>query len=346
MKQNYKSRQISVSEMAPHIHSFKIGENKVNKLAEWLANWIKTSLKSGKIRPYDFLPTKGDLAFHIGVSLGTMQNVFRVVEDKGLVESKQRIGTYIRNPDSNKGIEKLTSKREHACEIIKEYIIENKITESQTLNSSREIANDTGISNTTIRLAINRLAEIGLLEKVNQRFIVKKTDFSIKNMKINTLVEKIANHIRENIQEKLQKGEKLPSNIELAQKYDVSIKTIHDAIKKLTKEGLLSTKRGRYGTVVMDGNDVNEPYIYEKVETRIKHDISKNYQVGDKLPSIKVLAKQYNVSSKTIKKALDNLLDDGYIRFMRGRYGGTFVTDIPVHEGYKWLAISSDYIEN
>ena len=346
MKQNYKSRQISVSEMAPHIHSFKIGENKVNKLAEWLANWIQVSLKSGKIQPYDFLPAKGDLAFHIGVSLGTMQNVFRVVEDKGLVESKQRIGTYIKNPTAKKGIEKLTSKREHACEIIKEYIIENKITEGKTLNSSREIANDTGISNTTIRLAINRLVEIGLLEKVNQRFIVRKTDFSIKNMKINTLVEKIANHIRENIQEHLQKGEKLPSNIELAKKYDVSIKTIHDAIKKLTTEGLLSTKRGRYGTVVIDGNDVNEPYIYEKIENKIKHDITKNYQVGDKLPPIKVLAKQYNVSSKTIKKALDNLLDDGYIRFLRGRYGGTFVTDIPVLEGYKWLAISSDYIEN
>ena len=49
-------------------------------------------------------------------------------------------------------------------------------------------------------------------------------------------------------------------------------------------------------------------------------------------------------SEKTVKKALDNLAGEGYVTFMRGRYGGTFVTDIPVNEGYTWIAISSDYI--
>ena len=51
---------------------------------------------------------------------------------------------------------------------------------------------------------------------------------------------------------------------------------------------------------------------------------------------------------KTIKKALNNLADDGYLTFVRGRYGGTFVTDIPEDstEAYKWLAINTDYISN
>lgn len=54
------------------------------------------------------------------------------------------------------------------------------------------------------------------------------------------------------------------------------------------------------------------------------------------------------LAQKTIKKALDNLAEDGYLTFTRGRYGGTFVTDIPqsVNEAYKWLAISSDYVSN
>ena len=39
------SRQITVAEMAPHIHKFYAGENKVNKIADWLAEWIRLSLK-------------------------------------------------------------------------------------------------------------------------------------------------------------------------------------------------------------------------------------------------------------------------------------------------------------
>ena len=30
-------RQISVAEMAPHVHSFGINENKVQKITDWLA---------------------------------------------------------------------------------------------------------------------------------------------------------------------------------------------------------------------------------------------------------------------------------------------------------------------
>ena len=82
---NRIGRQITVSEMAPHVHSFLPGENKVNKISAWLINWITNSLKNGSIKPYDMLPSKGNLAFHIGVSQGTIQNVFRYVEDFGLV---------------------------------------------------------------------------------------------------------------------------------------------------------------------------------------------------------------------------------------------------------------------
>ena len=54
MIQKTVSRQITVAEMAPHVHTFKIGENKVNKITAWHLDWIKKALKSGKIKPYDF----------------------------------------------------------------------------------------------------------------------------------------------------------------------------------------------------------------------------------------------------------------------------------------------------
>lgn len=334
-------RRITVAEMAPHIHGFAPHENKVSKLVNWLVDWIENSLKSGKIQPNDMLPSKGELACHIGVSQGTMQSVYRTVEDMGLIESKQRIGTYIK--DNSKTGEKLTSKRELAIAVIKKYLSENDYKIGDKIISVREFSRITGISNTTLISAISNLVSDGILSKKNNSFYILKTDFNHEPIETKTLVEKVAENIR-NYAQNLSAGDKLPSNTILAKRFNVSVKTIHDAIKLLTKEGLLYTRRGRYGTSV--NNDTAEPYQYEKFEQKIRQYIIENTQVGDKLPSIKEFANLYNISEKTIKKALDNLAEDGYLTFTRGRYGGTFVMDIPqsANEAYKWLALNSEYI--
>ena len=287
--------KITVADLAPHVHVFLPNENKVDKIYNWLKNWIKYSLECNKIHPYDLLPTKADLACHIGVSQGTMQNVFRLLENDGLVESKQRIGTYIKGSNPEKNIEKLTSKREIAVEII------------------------------------------------------KNLDFNVEKIELKTLVEKVAENIKDYINANLKVGDRIPTNSELAKYFDVSVKTVHDAVKLLIKEGLLYSRRGQYGTVVVDDSSAQEDsYLYLKYEQKIRQYIVENSKIGDKLPSIKEFAKYYDISEKTIKKALDNLAEDGYITYYRGRYGGTFVTDIPQNsnEAYKWLAINADYMAN
>lgn len=348
MSKESAPRQISVAEMAPHVHSFLSGENKVNKISTWLIEWIKNNLKSKKIKPYDKLPAKADLAFHTGVSIGTIQNVFRFVEDSGLIESKQKIGTYIKDPKKVQNIEKLTSKRELAVEIIKKHIAEDGYRCGVCLASTRKLASLTGMSTATIRIAIGSLMSEGILEKVGNAFVIRAIDFEIDEVKTQTLVEKIAVQLRKYVMQNFGVGEKLPTNMELAEKFNVSIKTIHDAIKILSKEGLLHSRRGQYGTIVVNPEEKIELYHYEEIELKIKHYISQKCEVGTKLPSIGEFAEFFNVSPKTIKKALDNLAEDGYLTFTRGRYGGTFVTDIPqsVNEAYKWLAISSDYVSN
>ena len=345
MSQNKQPRQITVAEMAPHIHSFAPGENKVNKISSWLISWIETSLKNGNIKPYDLLPSKGDLAFHTGVSKGTIQNVFRDVEDYGLLESKQKIGTYI-NPETKKNmIYKLTSKREFAAETIKKYLYENEFKTGDYLISIRKLSNLTGISAATIRGAIGTLLNAGIIRKENNAFIITRMDFAIGNVTVKTLVEKIAEKMKLYIANNYQTGEKLLSNQEWAAKFNVSIKTVHDALKLLSKEGILYTRRGRYGTIVVNNINKNMQYDYEKIEIKLENYIMKNCQIGSRLPSIAELAKQYKVSAKTVKKALDNLSEEGYVTFSRGRRGGTFVTDIPrENDGYKWLAINRDYI--
>lgn len=346
---NKDYRRITVAEMAPHVHSFQPGENKVEKILLWLKNWILLSLESRKIKPYDLLPAKGDLACHIGVSQGTMQNVFRLLEDEGLVESKQRIGTFIKDSKTDSELEKLTSKRELAVEVIKKYILENNYKEGDVLVSVRKLSQIIGISNSTLRFAITTLVASGILEKQENRFIILKQDVKSQKIQLKTLVEKVADMLREYVKSEFSAGERLPSNYILTKRFKVSAKTVHDAIKILTKEGLLYTRRGNYGTIVLGESEYRvDEYFYEKFEQKIRHYISEKCSVGDRLPSIKELASIYNTSEKTIKKSLDNLAEDGYLTFSRGRYGGTFVMDIPQVSGevYKWLAINADYMPN
>ena len=172
-------RRITIAEMAPHIHSFLPNENKVKKLTIWLSNWIETGLKSKKIKPDDLLPAKGELACHIGVSQGTIQSVYRIVEDMGFIESKQRIGTYIKNPD--KTTEKLTSKREHAIASIKKFLSENNYQPGDKIISIRELSRLTGISNTTLVTAFSNLVAQGILIKKNNIFIINNTNFNVEN---------------------------------------------------------------------------------------------------------------------------------------------------------------------
>lgn len=343
-----KNRRISVSEMAPHIHSFGIRENKVEKISKWLMDWIDLSLDCGKIQPFDLLPLKADLACHIGVSQGTIQNVYRILEDKNYVESKQRIGTLVKNRNTQNKIEKLTSKRDLTVEVIKKYIIDNNYQEGDNFISTRKLAKIIGISNTTLNFAMRNLVYDGVFDKKGQNYIVKNLKFKIQTIETKTLVEKIAEEIKLYIERNLTQGSKLPANSKLTKMFNVSAKTIHDAIRLLSKSGIICIRRGRYGTFVLGDEDKTtiDTYIYEKIEQKIREFIYENCQSGDKLPSIRNLAIKYEVSEKTVKKALDNLYEDGYIRYSRGRYGGTFVIDVPqaTTEAYKWLAISNDYI--
>ena len=138
-----------------------------------------------------------------------------------------------------------------------------------------------------------------------------------------------------------------------------SVKTVHDALKVLIDRGILLPRRGRYGTSVikLPNSSVSsfKPetsifasaqetafYHYEKTQNHLKKMIAQDYEIGDKLPSILELSKSLDLSPNTIRKAFHNLAKEGYLVFSRGRYGGTFVIDIPEIESqtFKWLAVN------
>ncbi len=341
-------RRIQLSEMTPHVHSFAPNESKADKLSKWLLSWIVMSLKKGKISPGDLLPPKSEIACHIGVSLGTMQNVFRFLEDAGYIESKQKLGSFVKDR-AGKHAEKLTSKKDLASDVIKKYLKDTKASAGDTLISIRELAKMVGVSTATVRAAILSLVVQGVLEKKNNEYVLTGRSFRSQNVISKTLAEKIAYNIKQYIIKNLKPNDKLPSNKILSKKLKVSLKTVNDAIKLLSKEGIVYTRRGQYGTTVQSitGGNRHEQYNYEKIEKKIRSYIVSNCKSGDKIPPIKELAIEYKTSEKTIKKALDNLAEEGCLAFVRGRYGGTFVTELPVSDkdSYTWLALNSDYID-
>ena len=123
LPQKSSLEQLKINDINDSLPDLKnIKESKAVTIGKWLTNVIKTNKA---IKPNVLLPTKPDLAYLLGVSIGTIQNALRYIEDLGFVESKQCIGTIVKDQNnSESSLRKLTSKREVAITEIKRYIIE------------------------------------------------------------------------------------------------------------------------------------------------------------------------------------------------------------------------------
>ena len=352
-----EQRRISINELPVEIPDFSSTyEPKDSIIKKWIINWILSAISKNQIKENDILPHKKDISEHLGVSVGTVQNAIRYVEDEGYLKSKQKLGTMISNfSNPIQDNMKSTSKREKTILAIKKAIIQKEY---------------------TTRLAYEYLCSIGILESMQMRgndsnWYLKEiptvTTNEIKqldNLSADTLVYKITSDLKLYLAQNYKIGEKIPSQEELAYKLKVSVKTIHDCIKQLNRESILISRRGRYGTILAQ-NPVSpafEPlkeksifakaeeasfYSYQKVENKIINLINNHYKAGDKLPSIKDLSKKYDVSTNTIRKALISLEQEGFVTFGRGRFGGTFVIEKPEtseKQSYQWLSINPNYI--
>lgn len=363
--------QINISDIDYPLPDLKnISETRSNIITKWLVNWLEQDLRSGKIQVSNILPPKTDFAYMFGVSIGTIQTAYRHVEDLGYIESKQCLGSLVKDPKNNTSVmRKLTSKRELAIERIKKYIKTQGLKAGEYMPSTLTLAEIIDCSANTTRLALDSLRAIGILktnpnykDKTGRR-IINSTDFSVEDSKEQVnLAGQIERELKKYITENLSLGDRVPSHTTLSEKLKVSMKTVHEGLRILINEGILLPRRGRYGTTVIkmpydNSVDLKKEtsifapaheaafYYYEKTQNYIKKMIAENYEVGDRLPSMQTLSAQLNLSPNTIRKAFSNLAKEGYLVFSRGRYGGTFVIDKPEIEtqSFKWLAVNPQY---
>ncbi len=362
--------KIKVSDINFPLPELKVHkESKAVTLGKWFIKWIEND---ENVKPNYLLPSKPELAYMLGVSIGTVQNAIRYIEDLGYVEAKQCMGTLIKDRNGeNVEVRKKTAKREVAVNSIKQYIIDNKLQVGSILPASRNLAEAIGYSDNTTRLALEQLGVDGVLEHKykyshESGWHVMTLDFELDNsISANqTLVKKVEEDLKNYITQNLKVGDRIPAHGELSKLFCASGKTVHDALQNLIDERILLPRRGRYGTTVIrmpNDYSMNEKketsifapapdtafYYYERTQNHIKKLIAENYTIGSKLPSINEFAEQLDLSPNTIRKAFNNLAKEGYLAFSRGRYGGTFVIDIPETEEqtFKWLAVNPKYAE-
>lgn len=371
-------RKININELPVEIPDFTSNyEPKDSIIKKWMMDWILNALKMNKIKENDILPSKAEISEYLGVSTGTVQNAIRYVEDAGLLKSKQKLGTMISNISNPiKSMPKLTSKREKAIMAVKKTIIANQYKINRPIPSTRKMSEFIGISQNTVRLAYEYLCSTGILGSLQMRG--NDSNWYLKNMPIlsnkelknidtleaDTLVDKLTESLKKYLANNFQLGDKIPSHEVLSKQLGVSIKTINDCIKELNKQGIIISRKGKYGTILAQNplfpsfEPLKEKsifakakdaqfYNYEKVEAKLVDFINEKFDSGDKLPSMLDLAKLYDVSTNTIRKALISLEQKGCISFERGRFGGTFVIQKPEVikvQQYKWLSINSNFV--
>lgn len=264
--------RLSVKQLPRKKPEFTVGAGSKDMLiATWLTNWITTGLAKGTLTENHLLPLKQEIAVYLGVSIGTVQNAIRYVEDDGLVESKQRIGTLIRGTSNTETgettqdesrVRKQTSKRDTAVVALQQHFVKANFQVGQALPASRELAKVIGSAPNTTRLALELLTAQGLLSSNNARG--KKANWILQALpaldenqlgsqmvvQTDTLIDQLERDLKQLIADDYEVNMKLPSHLELAESLKVSIKTVHDAMQRLVIQGYVHSKRGRYGTFV------------------------------------------------------------------------------------------------
>ena len=350
-------------------------EPKGQLVTNWLIDWIKYSLEIGIADIGDFIPTKEELAKYLNVSTATIQNSIRQAKDLGYFVSKQSLGTCIADFYS-----KDLSSQDDLCHStiteckIKKIVIDESIEINFPIPSISELAQRTNISQNTIRFALVNLCQKGYLEKVrlkgNKYSWIYKKEFSLSNEEIKngiedenfTLTHQLVEKIKKYIEKTYKNGEKILPNSSFSHMFDVSIKTVNDAMKILNTRKIVLSRRGRYGTIYLGGQNSktdfisserrkvvapqNYTYSWQKALTHLKKYIVENYEVGDKIAPIRELANILNVSPNTIRRALLDLFQGGNLVSQRGKLGGIFIMEMPEVEGdsYRWLALNPDAI--
>jgi len=382
-------KKIEITEI--HIPPADIKEGILNNipkdriLLNWLIYWVEDGLNKGLFNFGDLIPSKKDFAKFHNVSTGTIQNAIKYAEDLGYFKSRQCKGTMIADKNNPEISAKAVSKKDLSCFRIKKFIVERKMKKGDVLPAARVIANEIDVSQNTARLALDVLIREGVIvqnvSSLNRVTKILNCDYKElenlenidsghkKETEKETLSKKLYIKIKQYISKNYKLNDKIMANSEFAKMFNVSVRTVNDAMKRLNKEKIILSLRGRYGTRYINEPDkvkkeageksrfmsnpksgvsnIKQTYSYdwERVLDQIKKYMITHHEAGDKLPSMKTLAGILNVSTNTIRRAVNEMAEQGMLFCQRGKHGGIYIVEMPAKEdAYQWLALNPKFL--
>jgi len=321
-------------------------KDKPTAIAEWLRDWLISRQKNGKISDNHLLPLKKDIADYLGTSIGTVQTAVLKLQDDGLVIGMQRIGSIVCplyvdiDIDVNKNrYLKLSSKRDSAISVLKKYIINSNMQVGDSLPSARDLATLIGGGASNVRLALNYLTKQGIVVSKGGSsktggwklavlpVLNEDTDCSMV-VRSESMVAKLTPLVEAFLLGNYKQGERIPSFNDLATIFNVSIKTISDAIVLLQQKGFLYSKRGRHGTFLSNGSyqPATDFYHYEKALEKLKALFANDLNTKSPVKT-KELSDLIGFHYMTVRRALLHLKKEGLISFVRGVKGGVVVNN-------------------
>lgn len=251
-------------------------------------------------------------------------------------------------------------------EIIKEWLKDwiNKelekgtIKENSLLPLKADLAYYFGVGVGTVQTAIRKLEDEGFVVSKQRigTIIVSSDEQNIEKLtsKRDKVVLKIKSYIYDN---GLTKGDNLPDMRDLEAILDSKRNTVRYAIDYLCLKGYLKPVQYEYENKVweilkditkdeiVEKGDLEETEtLSEKVAKKIKEYIVQNLKIGDRLDSISFFSKKYNVSDKTTYDAMHILINQGFIKTRRGRYG-TIVVKISEQQAFQPAKENSIFLQ-
>jgi GntR family transcriptional repressor for pyruvate dehydrogenase complex len=96
-----------------------------------------------------------------------------------------------------------------------------------------------------------------------------------------------------------------------------------------SKEDFIIHSMSKGGRKLPDFKPIKQPRLSEEVFNQLKEAIlSNDFRAGDKLPSERDLAEQFQVSRVAIREAIRALENSGFVSIRQGAAGGAFVRDL------------------
>jgi DNA-binding GntR family transcriptional regulator len=143
------------------------GDRQSSARYEQVADILRASIRAGQLKPGDPLPSEHAIAAEHDVARGTARQALAQLEQEGLVRAEAGRGRFVA-PQPGQAVARTTS-QQRVAEALRAAILEGQYPGGRRLPGEQTLATAHNVGRVTVRGALGRLADDGLVEVVAGR---------------------------------------------------------------------------------------------------------------------------------------------------------------------------------